>query len=184
MKITKRKDPKYPKLVTLSDGRKIKVGRQSKFSTPWLRKHGCPFVSIFEVLQWLGIDTSDKYPFHQYKWARAHCGKYIGASLYIRGVLAVLKHYTKGKATLKYFAPKDITAKRITAYLKAGSMIIINRKPPHYYTLLMDNGKIYALRYKGCTVTKRSAKFIVATRGKNKKYGGMIVITPKKKAKK
>lgn len=187
MKVTKRKDPKYPKLVTLSNGRKIKVARQSKFATTWLRKHGCPFVSQFEVYQWLGMDTSKKYPLHLWKFARVHIGKHIHATLVMKGLLAELKHYTKGKAKVKYYSPTEITTDKVTKFLKAGCMIIITRgkpRPIHYYTLIMDKGVIYSLRFKGCTVKKRSAKFIVKTRSKNKKYGGMIVVTKKKKAKK
>ena len=186
MKVTKRKDPKNPLLVTLSDGRKIIVGRQTKYSTPWLRKHGCPFVSQFEVYQWLGMGAKNHYPHNLYKYARKHLRKYIHATLTIKGLLAELKHYIKGKGKAKYYPPNEITAAKVTKFLKAGAMIIITRGKYgiHYYTLVMDKGQIYSLRFKGCKVKKRSAKFVVNTRSKNKKYGGMIVITPKKKAKK
>lgn len=183
MKIIKRKDKKYPIAVKLSTGETIKVPKQSKFSTPWLRKHGCPFVSQYEVLQWIGIDTSKKYPLHLWKWAKAKCGKYMGATLHIRGVLAELKHFTKGKAKVKYFAPKDITTKRMKKYLKAGCMIIITRRKPsiHYYVVFMDKGKVYTLCYKGGGNCKRhSVKFLVSTKCKNKNYGGMIVVTKRK----
>lgn len=187
MKIIKRKkDKKYPIKVVLSTGEVIKVPRQGKFSTKWLRKHGCPFVSQYEVLQWLGIDTSKKYPLHLWEWAKKKCGKYMGATLRIRGVLAELKHFTEGKAHVKLFAPKSIKTKNMKRYLKAGCMIIITRRKPsiHYYVVFMDKGKIYALNYTGGGNCRRySAKFLVSTRCKNKDYGGMIVVTKKRKKK-
>ena len=184
MKVIKRKEIKYPKLVKLSTGEKIKIARQGKFSTTWLRKHGCSFVSQYEVYQWLGMDTSKKYPLHLWRWAIGHIGKYIHATLTMKGVLAELNHFIKGRAKAKYYPPSAVTADRITKFLKAGCMIIITRgtpKPIHYYTLLMDNGKIYSIRFTGTQIKRRSAKFIVKTRSRNKKYGGMIVITKKKK---
>lgn len=187
MEITKRKEKKYPKLVTLSNGRKIKIARQSKYSNKWLRKHGCPFVSQYEVYQWLGMDTSKKYPLHLWKWAKKHLKKHINATLTMKGLRSELNHYVKGKAKVKYYHPDDVNEDRIEKFLKAGAMIIITRgkpRPIHYYTLIMDEGVIYSLRFKGCAVKKRSAKFVVTTRSKNKKYGGMIVITKKKKKKK
>lgn len=188
MKITKRKDPKYPIRVTLSTGESIKVPRQGKFSTAWLRRHGCPFVSLYEVLQWLGIDTSKKYPLHLWKWARNNLTKYMGATLRMKGEVAMTKHFTKGKAHVKFYAPKDITTDRMKRFLKAGSFIIITRRKPsiHYYVVFMDKGKIYAFNYTGGGNCRRySAKFLVSTKCRNKNYGGMIVITKKtKKAKK
>lgn len=185
MEVTKRKDPKNPLLVTLSDGTKIIVGRQKKYKTDWLRKHGCPFVSQFEVYQWLGMDVKSHYPHRLWKWAKKHIKKHIHATLTMKGLRSELNHYIKGRAKAKYYAPDDITKDKITKFLKAGCMIIITKKKPiHYYTLIMDEGVIYSLRYKGCTVKARSADFIVKRRSKNKKYGGMIVITKNKKKKK
>lgn len=185
MKITKRKDKKNPLLVTLSDGRKIIVGKQTKYSTKWLKKHGCPFVSQFEVYQWLGMGVADYYPHKLWKWAKKHIKKHIRATLTMQGLLLELKHYAKNKATIKYYAPDNINEEKITRFLEAGAMIIITKKKPiHYYTLIMDDGQIYSLRYKGCKVKEQSAKFVVSKRCKKKRYGGMIVITPKKKVKK
>lgn len=183
MNIIKRPKIKYPLRVVTSKGRAINVARQSKFKTPWLRKHGCPFVSQYEVYQWLGMNTKNLMPLDLWNYAKKHLKKYINATLTMKGVLAELKHFVKGKAKVKYYPPNEITVGKITKFLKAGCMIIITRgtpKPIHYYTLLMDKGKIYSIRFKGCKVKKRSAKFIVKTRSRNKKYGGMIVVTKRK----
>lgn len=182
MKITKRKDAKNPIMVTMTDGTEIIVPRQGKFKTKWLRKHGCPFVSLYEAMQFTGVHgTSVK---GLWQWALKHAGKYMGATLHMKGEVALTKHFTKGKAHVKFYAPKDITTDRMKRFLKAGSMIIITRRKPsiHYYVVFMDKGKIYALNYRGGGKCKRySAKFLVSTKCKNKNYGGMIVITKKKK---
>lgn len=183
MKIEKRTDKKYPYRVTLSNGRTMKIARQSKFKTKWLRKHGCPFVSQYEVYQYLGMNTKDLKPKELWQYAKKHLKKYLHATLIMKGVLAEVKHFVKGKAKAKYYSPSNITQDKITRFLKAGAIIIITRgmpKPIHYYTLVYDDGAIWAIRYRGCTIKKRSAKFIMKTRSRNKKYGGMIVITPNK----
>lgn len=182
MKIEKRTDKKYPYRVTLSNGRTMKVAKQSKFSTKWLRKHGCPFISQYEVYQYLGMNTKDLKPMDLWNYAKEHLKKYLHATLVIKGLLAEVKHFVKGKAKAKYYSPNDITKDKITRFLKAGSIIILTRGKYgiHYYTLVYDDDAIWAIRFRGCTIKKRSAKFIVKTRSKNKKYGGMIVITPNK----
>ena len=178
MEVVKRKDKKNPIKVVLTDGTEIIVPKQSKFKTNWLRKHGCPFVCQWEVLQFLGIKGQSIKELWQ--WALKHTVKYMGASLWIRGVLAELTHFTKGKGTVKYFAPKTIKAKNMQKYLEAGCMIIITRRKPsiHYYVVFMDAGVVYTLNYKGSgRVDKKSVKFLVSTKCNNKNYGGMLVIS-------
>lgn len=181
MKVTKRKDPKNPIRVTLSDGTNIVVPRQGKFATTWLRKHGCPFVSQYEVMQFLGIKGWTVKEL--WRWAKKHVGKNFAATLTMRGERNCINHHIKGHGYAKFFAPKDITVKRMTAYLKAGAIIIITRRKPsiHYYVVFMDKGVVYALNYRGGgRVDKKSVKFLVSTRCLNSRYGGMIVITRKK----
>ena len=181
MEVIKRKDKKNPIKVILTDGTEIVVPKQSKFKTKWLRKHGCPFVSQYEALQFLGIKGQTVKGL--WEWAKKHTGKYMGASLWIRGVLAELKHFTKGKGTVKYFAPKTIKTKNMQKYLEAGCMIIITRRKPsiHYYVVFMDAGVVYTLNYKGGgRVDKKSVKFLISTKCNNKNYGGMIVISKPK----
>lgn len=178
MKIVKRKNKKVPIKVILTDGTEIAVPRQGKFKTKWLRKHGCPFVSQYEVLQFLGIKGQSVKDL--WEWAKEHTGKYMGATLHIRGVLAELKHFTKGKGTVKYFAPRYIKTKRVKKYLEAGCMIIITRRKPsiHYYVAFMDAGEVYTFNYTGGgNCKKHSVKFLVSTKCNNKNYGGMIVIS-------
>lgn len=180
MEITKRKDAKNPIMVTMTDGTEIIVPRQGKFKTKWLRKHGCPFVSLYEAMQFTGIHGMTVKGLWQ--WALKHAGKYMGATLHIRGVEKVAKHFIveNKRGSVKYFSPKKITTKRLTGYLKAGCMVIITRRKPsiHYYVAFMDAGVIYTFNYQGGgNCKKKSAKFLVSTRCKNKNYGGMIVIT-------
>lgn len=181
MEITKRKDPKHPIMVTLSDGTDIIVPRQGKFATKWLRRHGCPFVCQWEVMQFLGL--KDWNITKLYQWARKHVAKNFAASLTMRGERNCINHHVKGHGYAKFFAPKDITVSKMNAYLKAGAMIIITRRKPsvHYYVVFMDKGQVYTLNYKGGgRVDKKSLKFLVTTKCLSGKYGGMIVVTRKK----
>lgn len=180
MEITKRKDAKNPIMVTMTDGTEIIVPRQGKFKTKWLRRHGCPFVSLYEAMQFTGIHGTTVKGLWQ--WALKHAGNHMGASLRIRGVEKVAKHFIveNKRGTVKYFSPKQITTKRLTGYLKAGCLVIITRRKPsiHYYVAFMDAGVIYTLNYQGGgNCKKKSAKFLVSTRCRNKDYGGMIVVT-------
>lgn len=181
MKVTKRKDPKNPIRVTLSDGTNIVVSRQGKFTATWLRKHGCPFISQYEVMQFLGIKGWTVKEL--WRWAKKNVGKNFATTLTMRGERNCINHHIKGHGYAKFFAPKDITVKKMTAYLKAGAIIIITRRKPsiHYYVVFMDAGKVYTLNYTGGgKINKKSVKFLVSTRCLNSKYGGMIVVTRKK----
>lgn len=182
MKIEKRKDPKHPYRAVLSDGTSIIVPRQGKFTTTWLRRHGCPFVCQWEAMQWLGLKEWNIMKL--YEWAREHVPKNFAASLTMRGERNCINHHVKGHGYAKFFAPKDITFDRLNKYLKAGAFIIITRRKPsvHYYCMFMDGGQIWTLNYKGCGVKKFNAKFLISTRCLSGKYGGMIVITKAKKA--
>lgn len=186
----KRKNPKKPLKVILSDGTKIIVPRQSKFKTKWLHDHGCPFVSAYEVLQFCGVKKVGKKKLGikaLWKWWLAHFPDRFRATLTSRGLYLGLKSLLKGKAYVKKFEPKAVTTKRVQTYLNAGCMIIMNRRRPngiHYYCILSDYGKdgkrhTYILNAGKCK--KTTAKKQVSDKSSNQHYGGMIVITRKKK---
>lgn len=182
MKIEKRTDPKHPYKAILSDGTEIIVPRQGKFTTTWLRKHGCPFVSQWVVMQWIGLKEWNIMKL--YEWAKKNVKKNFAATLTMRGERNCINHHVKGHGYAKFFAPKDITVDKMTSYLKAGAMIIITRRKPsvHYYCVVMDKGEIWTFNYQGCGVKKHSVKFLVSTKCLSAKYGGMIVVTRAKKA--
>jgi hypothetical protein len=184
MKVTKRKNPEYPAKAVFSDGTKVILPKQSKFKSGWLRKHGCPFVSAYEVLQYCG--RKDLGVRGLYSWYKKNFGKYILGTLTIRGLTYGLKSLLKGKATVKRFSPANITVERVRRYLDAGAIIIFVRKSPtsmiHYYVLASDKGKTYQLD-KGTAVKTTVAKAL-KKKSNNKRYGGMIVITRKKAKKK
>lgn len=179
MKKIKRKNPKKPLKVIWDDGSKVIVPKQSKFDKGWLKKHGCPFVSAYEILQFFGIHKSIT---SLLAWWTEHYPNYIKGTLTIRGLEKGLKVLLKDVANVKRYSPKGMTKKRIRKYLDKGAKIIFVRKSAksmiHYYVLASENGKTYVVD-KG-TVTKSTVGKQLAKKSKNKRYGGMIVVTRKK----
>jgi hypothetical protein len=180
MKKIKRKNPKKPLRVIWNDGASVIIPKQSKFSKGWLKKHGCPFVSAYEILQFFGIHKSIT---SLLSWWTEHFPTYIKGTLTIRGLEKGLKVLLKDKAYVKRFSPKGMTVKRVRKYLDAGAKIIVVRKSPtsmiHYYVLASENGKTYRLDKGRCA--KTTVKKELAKKSYNKRYGGMIVVTRKKK---
>ena len=178
MKITKQKDSRYPIKVTLSDGRHFQVVKQSKLKKKtFLRQSGCSIISAYEALQWLG--RYDMYPLHLLKWAREHIPKFIRGKLTIRGVGVLINKLGKGLGTAKYYKPNDITLDKVKKFLRAGSIILFEHKAPHTFMLVYDNKKFWLVDKGKCR--KANLPVLVARKNKTKTYGGMVVVTAKKK---
>ena len=186
MKRVKRKSKMKPLKIILKDLTKIIVPRQSQFRNSWLRQHGCPFVSAYEVLQFCGVKKVGKKKTSVtsiYKYCRKHFPKKFrpGGTITIRALTLALKSLLKGKAYVKFFPPERVNGTNVNKYLNAGSIIIMTRRIPviHFYVILRELGKTYILNAGKCK--RISVKRIVKVKCNHKYYGGMIVITRKKK---
>lgn len=192
MRKIKRKDPKKPLKVILTDETRIIVPRQSQFETPWLHDHGCPIVSAYEALQFCGIKKIGKKKMGikvLRSWFLAHYPDRFRATLTMRGLYLGLKVLLKDVAHVKLYSPAEENAKRVKKFADAGCFLIMNRKIPvtHFYPLIGDYGKdgkrhIYILNAGKCK--KTTAKAQMKVKNNSKHYGGMIVITRKKDKKK
>ena len=104
MKITKRNSPKYPIEITLTDGTKMVIPRQSQFDNEWLRKHGCSLMAEYISLQWLGVKTLKLngkkvkiWPINLLRWHKKHTPEDIAAKVMLTGVEKGIDELSSGK---------------------------------------------------------------------------------------
>ena len=172
MRIEKTTDKKYPERVILTDGTEILLGRQSRFSDPWLKAHGCSLVAEFEALQWLGVKKT-WWPIYLEEWHRENTPDEVFAKVTLRGVTEGINSIGKGKGTATYY--KTVTAKRVREALDSGAFVIYERKSPiHSLCLIKDAGTVYKLN--GGTAKKSSPEYAARTATTSKRYRGMIVV--------
>ena len=166
-------DKKYPKLITLTDGTEILLPRQSKFTDPWLKAHGCSLVAEFEALQWLGVPKAKHWPIYLEEWHRQNTPADVFAKVTVKGVSKGIDHYGKGKGTATYSA--RVTAKRMQTALDLGALVIMERgNPIHTIVLIKDAGEYYLLNagtYRKTTVAAQAKR--AAT---SKRYRGMVIV--------
>jgi hypothetical protein len=168
MEIIKTHDKKYPIIATLSDGTKIKVPKQSKFSNTWLRSHGCSLMAMYEALQFCGKHI---YPLHLYQWFKEHDKSDIKAKVTVKGVAKGINYYKAGHA--KYDSTP--TYEEIEKALKEGKAVILEQKNPiHTIFLIQDAGINYIINYGA--VKKVNIKRIAKTATSNKTYKGMVIV--------
>lgn len=168
LKITKTKDVKYPIIATLSDGTKLKIPKQSKFTNSWLRSHGCSLIAMYEALQFLGKHI---YPLHLLEWFRKYDKDDIKAKVTVKGVSKGINYYKPGHA--KYDSTP--TYDEINKALLAGKAVILEQKNPiHSIFLIRDFGVNYIINYG--SVKKVDVKKIAKTATSNKTYKGMVII--------
>lgn len=173
MKILKTKNKKYPLKITLSNGTKIKIPKQSEFSNIWLRHHGCSLMAEYVALQFLGIH---KWPIRLLAWHRKHTPEDVRAKVTVNGVSKGINQLAKGKGSATYY--KTPTADRINSALKAGHVVIMEQKNPiHSITLIRDGGVNYIINYG--KVMKVSVSEIAKTATTNETYRGMVVVKKK-----
>lgn len=189
-RVKRKKHPKKPTKVIMTDGTEIIVPRQSKFGKGWLHDHGCPIVSAYMALQFCGVKKVGKKKLGikiLLKWWLAHFPERFRATLTSRGLYLGLKSLLKDVAHVKRFPPNAITTKRVRTYLNAGCFIIMHRRRPHgnhYYPIISDyakDGKRHTFILNAGKCKQTTAAKQVSDKSNSPHYGGMIVITRKKK---
>lgn len=179
MKITKRNSPKYPIEITLTDGTKMVIPRQSQFDNEWLRKHGCSLMAEYIGLQWLGVKTLKLngkkvkiWPINLLRWHKKHTPEDIAAKVMLTGVEKGIDELSSGKGT--YY--KSTTLDRMREALDKGHLVIYERKDPiHTVILIPDDGKIWIANHgtvKETTTAKEAKKALKKT-----KYRGMVEVS-------
>lgn len=173
MRSKKTDDPKYPREITLTDGTKILLPRQSKFTDPWLKAHGCSLVAEFEALQWLGVKKEKHWPIYLEEWHRDNTPEEVYAKVTVRGVSKGLKHYGKGRGTATYSA--NVTAKRMRTALDNGAFVIMERgNPVHTIAMIKDGGEYYLLN--AGTFRKATPESQAKRAATSKRYKGMVIV--------
>lgn len=178
MKKKKTNDRKYPLEIELEDGTRILLPRQSQFTDPWLRQHGCSLVAEFEALQFIGVPKKKHWPIYLEEWHRENTPDEVYAKVTVKGVAEGINELGKGKGTAKY--SKNVTAYRIKTALECGAFVIMERaKPIHTIALVQDGGTVYKLN--AGTVTKTTPEAAAKTATTSKRYRGMVVVRRKDK---
>ena len=173
MKSKRTDDPKYPREITLTDGTKILLPRQSKFTDPWLKAHGCSLVAEFEALQWLGVPKAKHWPIYLEEWHRQHTPEDVFAKVTVKGVSKGIDHFGKGKGKAQYIATP--TAERIQSAIDEGAVVVLEQgNPIHTVTLLPDKKGIYCAN--AGTVRKTTAEAKAKKATTSKRYRGMVIV--------
>ena len=177
MKLIKTHDYKYPNNAVLEDGTEILLARQSRFTDPWLKAHGCSLVAEFEALQWLGVKKK-WWPIYLEEWHRNNTPEDVLKKVTLLGVTKGINVKGKGKGEATYY--KTVTEKRVREALDSGAFVIYERKSPiHSLCLIKDAGQVYKLN--AGTARKSSAAYAARTATTSKRYGGMIIVRRVKK---
>ena len=168
MKVTKTKDKKYPIIVTLTNGVRLKVPKQSQFSNSWLRSHGCSLMAEYLALQYLGIH---KYPLHLLRWHRKYDKADLKAKVTVKGVCKGINNLKPDMA--KYYA--EPTYHRIMDALKRHEAVILEQKNPiHSVFLVRDDEVDYIINYG--KIKQVNVERIAKTATDNKTYRGMVCV--------
>ena len=175
MKKEKTKSKKYPLIVTLSTGEKMKIPRQSQFDNEWLKKHGCSIMAEYIALQWLGVKKVGKenlWPITLLRWHKKHTPDEIAAKLLVKGVAEGINELSDGKAV--YY--KGTTRDRMTKALIDGKPVIFEQKDPiHTVILLPDADGVFVASHG--MVTKTTVDKMISTALRSTKYKGMVVVS-------
>ena len=170
MKIQKTKDKKYPLKITLTNGRKITVPKQSRFSNAFLRKHGCSIMAEYVALQFCGVH---RWPIDILKWHKKHTKGDVKAKVTVHGVAMGIDALGKGKAYATYY--RDVTAGRMKEALSKGQAVIMEQKKPiHSICIIPDDGENWLVNYGG--VSKANVDRLSKTATTNKTYRGMVTV--------
>lgn len=173
MRSKKTDDPKYPREITLTDGTKILLPRQSKFTDPWLKAHGCSLVAEFEALQWLGVKKEKHWPIYLKEWHFRNDSEDVYAKVTVKGVSKGIDILGKGKGSADYI--KTPTEERIQDAIDAGHVVILEQgNPIHTVTLLPDKKGIYVAN--AGTVRRTTAKAKAKKATTSKRYRGMVIV--------
>ena len=168
MKVTKTKDKKYPIIVILTNGVRLKVPNQSQFSNSWLRSHGCSIMAEYLALQYVNKHI---WPVNLLRWHRKHDKEDVKAKVTVKGVCKGINHYKPDSAT--YHA--EPTCHKIETALKNGEAVILEQKNPiHSIFLVRDNGVDYIINYG--KIKRVNVEKIAKTATNNKTYRGMVCV--------
>lgn len=175
MKKERTKNKKYPLVVTMSTGEKMKIPRQSQFDNEWLRKHGCSIMAEYIALEWLGVKKIGKenlWPVTLLRWHKKHTPDMIAAKLLIKGTAEGINKLSDGQAV--YY--KGTTRSRMTKALVEGKLVIFEQKDPiHTVILLPDRDGIFVASHG--TVRKTTVDKMISTALRSTKYKGMVVVS-------
>lgn len=170
MKQTKTKNPKYPLKVTLKNGTKITVPKQSKMSNAFLRKHGCSLMAEYVALQFLGVH---KWPINIYRWHKKYDKAHVKAKVTVKGVSVGINKQCKGKGSATYY--KVPTKAKMAEALKAGHAVILEQKNPiHTIIIIPDGGVNYLVNYG--KVSKANIDKLAKTATTSATYRGMVIV--------
>lgn len=183
MKKHKNDDPKYPLTVTLSTGEEITVPKQSKFTDPWLKKHGCSLIAEYMALQWLGLThvaingrLVKPWPLYLHQWHKQNTPEQIFAKVTVKGVAEGINRLCMNKGSAKYGTTP--TVNKIKTALNAGALVIVERGDPiHTLVFVQDNGIVYKLNAGQCV--RSSAEWAAKVATKSKRYRGIVVVKHK-----
>lgn len=168
MKTIKTKNKKYPLIVTLTNGKRMKVPCQKYFDNAFLRCHGCSLMAEYLALQYLGFH---RYPLRLLEWHRANDKEDIKAKVTLKGVTKGINHFKPGKA--KYVSAP--TAGKMNYFLYNGAVIIMEQKNPiHSIFIFRDSGFDYMISYG--KVKRINLLRIIETATTNKTYRGMVIV--------
>lgn len=168
MKTAKTKDKKYPLIVTLANGVRLKVPKQANFDNAWLRCHGCSLMAEYLALQYLRYH---KYPLHLLEWHRKNDKEDIKAKVTLKGVTKGINHFKPGHAM---YVEKP-TVGKVNYALSGGSVIILEHKNPiHSVFIFRDNGVDYIISYG--KVSRVNIARTVAKATTNETYRGMVIV--------
>lgn len=193
-KIIKTDNPKYPRIVVLSDGTKLKIPLQYKWNS-FCKSHGCSIVGVQIALQRLGINMN---PNQVYNWCKAHISGYTGSKLTIYGTMLAINGISKSKAATWYPITgtdknKEATHKRIKKCIMNGGIVLFEQRNPIHTNVLVGSrkGGLYNATNGVVKKTTIGAMYKVALHGyaseskqrnwfKGSKYcAGIVCVTPK-----
>lgn len=178
MKIKKTKSEHYPVTAILSDGRKLKIPRQSAFSDEYIRKHGCSLVAEYIALEYIGVRRT----LAQLKrWHFKHTKDYVEPKTTVWAVWVYLYNRLDVLASSVYY--RIVTPVRIRRAIEAGHLVIMEQGPPgtkviHTVALIPDKGRCYCASHG--KVVEVDINKIAKTATNREKYRGMIIVKPRK----
>ena len=170
MKLTKRKKAAFPLLAKPTNGKKLIIPNQKKFSNDWLRAHGCSIVAEYIALQWGGIKKSHTALLN---WHKKNTPEYIKSKVTLRGIAEGINKIGKGKLKATFYS--EPTTELITKAIEKRRLVIFEQGSPiHSVVLIPDADGVYVAS--NGTVKRTLISTIIKKATKNKTYRGMIVV--------
>lgn len=160
---------KFPYKIYLNNGRVIPTPNHHRFTTSYIKLHGCSLDTFYMALRFLGINKT-----------MGECKKYLDANYGLGGhskysliqiSKAINKIASKNYATFY----KKATSKQINEALKNGDMVLFEERDPIHSVVLLYNGvkvkRFSSGTYKNITVSQEVKK-----RCGDSYYGGCVFV--------